>query len=523
MPKLRPRISQSANGEGSPVADGHASIEITKSARHSATFAVGLVASAIMQFAFYAMLTHSVRARVAGAVFESIAFFAILSNVAELGADTGLLRFMPSARLKGTEEAFRVATASVVPPALVSAAISIVAFALAPEIAALVSKHNASAVEHDLRSIVLFLPASTVLAVASAGLRAWEARLPVALNYLVVPICRVGIYGLMLALGAAGVAGVAWAAPYALTCSLSVVFLLARLADERPLNSSNRPAVDDRSTFRTFWAFAWPRSFAASFQVLITWLDVLLVGAILSSQDAAVYSTAGRYLVLSSFGLSAIVAGIAPTAALILDRGDLDHAEKLYRSSTRWAILITWPVLIVLALVPRELMQVFGTAYQRGSTTLAILSAAMMVFVGTGPNGMFLLMGGKSSVNLAIQGLSLSVNVVLNLLLLPRVGLIGAPIAWAVAIVVDALSTALMLKQHFNFHPFDWRYALAVSLPLGVFGVAGLVARFGANQGVVATVILILGATAIYAFFLALFRRQLGLDLLRGIVNGVGR
>ena len=60
---------------------------------------IGAVANGLLQFALVVVVTRSLTRSASGAFFEAIALFLILSNTAELGADTGLTRMIPRYRV----------------------------------------------------------------------------------------------------------------------------------------------------------------------------------------------------------------------------------------------------------------------------------------------------------------------------------------------------------------------------------------------------------------------------------------
>jgi O-antigen/teichoic acid export membrane protein len=101
-------------------------------------------------------------------------------------------------------------------------------------------------------------------------------------------------------------------------------------------------------------------------------------------------------------------------------------------------------------------------------------------------------MSGKTLWTFMNTTLALGLDVVLSVILLPRIGLIAAAIAWAAAIVANNLLPLLQLEIAYRLHPFGHGTLLAMAaaaswlglLPLVVVLVAGqslpvLVAAFG--------------------------------------------
>ena len=121
-------------------------------------------------------------------------------------------------------------------------------------------------------------------------------------------------------------------------------------------------------------------------------------------------------------------------------------------------------------------MRLFGHDYGSGATALTILSLGMLVLTGTGSNGIALLMAGRSSWSLAISATSLAVNLTLNLLLIPHLGIDGAAVAWAVTVLVNNGVTAVLVWKFIRLDPLGngALVALAVS---AIFAVVGFGAR----------------------------------------------
>ena len=75
--------------------------ELRRLARGGALNLVGYVVSGVLAFALAVVVTRLVGARGAGIFFAAVAVFTILSNITELGADTGAVRFIARLREQG--------------------------------------------------------------------------------------------------------------------------------------------------------------------------------------------------------------------------------------------------------------------------------------------------------------------------------------------------------------------------------------------------------------------------------------
>ena len=76
----------------------------------------------------------------------------------------------------------------------------------------------------------------------------------------------------------------------------------------------------------------------------------------------------------------------------------------------------------MMAVFAPVLVQVFGDGFGGGAIVLTILSLAMLASMACGPVDVVLLMGGRSWWSAGNTMVALTLNVVLNLILIPRTG-----------------------------------------------------------------------------------------------------
>jgi O-antigen/teichoic acid export membrane protein len=124
------------------------------------------------------------------------------------------------------------------------------------------------------------------------------------------------------------------------------------------------------------------------------------------------------------------------------------------------------------------LLRLFGAGYEGGETVLVVLGVAGLVGTGVGPVDVVLLMAGRSGWNLGTTALALAVNIVLNILFVPRWGVTGAALAWSASILCSNLIPLVQSWLFLRMHPFGRGTATAVPVALVAYGGTGLLARF---------------------------------------------
>jgi O-antigen/teichoic acid export membrane protein len=125
-------------------------------------------------------------------------------------------------------------------------------------------------------------------------------------------------------------------------------------------------------------------------------------------------------------------------------------------------------------------------------------------------------MGGRSFWNLFNVIVALTVNVTLSLLLVPRIGIAGAAIAWAGSIVVNNVFPLAEVRAFLRVHPFGRGFPASAGSALACYGVFGMLLRLTVGPTVPAFVLWAVLATAAYAALLWRFRDRVELELLGG-------
>jgi O-antigen/teichoic acid export membrane protein len=146
----------------------------------------------------------------------------------------------------------------------------------------------------------------------------------------------------------------------------------------------------------------------------------------------------------------------------------------------------------------------------------------MLVTTGTGPVDVVLLMGGKSSWNLLNTLVAVTLNIVLNIVLIPRFGIVGAAVAWSASLLVNNLAPLVQVRRFLGLHPFGPAYPRVALAALASFGAIGLLVRLVAGTSLPAFVLSAALSSAVYVGLLWSFRDALRLRVLRAALRPLG-
>ena len=210
---------------------------------------------------------------------------------------------------------------------------------------------------------------------------------------------------------------------------------------------------------RELFTFSLPTAFIGLFAVLMIRVDRLCIGVFSPAREVGIYHAASQLAVLFFIVLAALSGIFSPMIADLYHKGEMKRLEELFRVSTKWGIYLTMPVFLMICFAPHEMMTViFGHEYVNGAWPLFILAIGMLINVGAGAVSPLLIMTGHQKRWLVIYSLMLTVNIILNWLLIPRLGMIGAALATAASMSGLSLSGLFQVKRTVGLWPYDYRY-----------------------------------------------------------------
>lgn len=415
-----------------------------------------------------------------GVFFVSLGLFTILSNTLELGADTGLVRMIPRLiTLNRSRELRRTVALAVVPVIVGGAVAAVLVSVYAPTLARVFMEQGSTVLGSSfLRTIAPYLAVAPVATVLIAGTRGFGSVIPfVSIQSIALPLTRPLVIFVLVVAGVATDHRVAnaWGVPWAIAALVAAMVILGQLRRATDGHLDSDPARPVRVVAGDFWSFASARAFAGAAEVTLIWLDVLLVGWLVGPLQAGIYATASRFVTTGTLALQASRIAISPRLSQLLTADQKQAAERLYNGSTRAVVASSWPLYIGLACFAPLILRLFGHGFTHGATALTILSLAMLVDMATGNIATVLLMAGSSRWNLLNASTGLTIDVVVDLILIPHHGATGAAIGWATAIVTINVMACLEVHYLMGLQIFDRANIRAMAVALLCFGLPGVV------------------------------------------------
>jgi len=315
-----------------------------------------------------------------------------------------------------------------------------------------------------LMGAVILLVGSTLVPVQPET-RLWSAImiLPLALLALFSVVMRTAhrivssqFYEQMLrpALVIGGVLGIAVAGGHlsaasamGLTTAAATVALAALVVELRRVFRSASQYEPRYDEWQQWLAVSLPMLMLGVVQELMNQIDIILLGQLADARQAALFAASWRLASLVPFALVGLATMAGPLIAAAYERRSIDELHRVSRMVARAGFAFALISAAVLFLLGRPLLGLFGPDFVAGLDVLSILLLGGIVNAFTGVVAYFTTLTGKERQGLAIFAGALVLSIVLNLVLIPRFGAVGAAVASSSATIAWNLAMLVYVRR----------------------------------------------------------------------------
>ena len=210
------------------------------------------------------------------------------------------------------------------------------------------------------------------------------------------------------------------------------------------------PPADSKAQvgWRDMLVLGAPLMMIAVMNSVIELSDTLLLGMLRSAGDVSIYYVAAKIAALSTTLLFIINGTIAPDISRRWARDDHAGAFAVVRRYARLMLGLAVLILLGIGLLREYILAVFGAQYrEQGAFALLVLASGYFFVLAAGPLGIFMTMTGHHRQYLHNTIATCALNVLLNLILIPRYGVNGACFATAVALALKNVLLCLQYKK----------------------------------------------------------------------------
>jgi O-antigen/teichoic acid export membrane protein len=420
----------------------------------SITF-VGMVFSKAIGFLYRIIVGRGLGPEEYGFLMLGLSTLLLAENISNISVDSGIKRYVPENPEKTSKYLFSALRVSV-PLGIV---FGIGMFIFAPYI---VEAFNLSS---GMATIIRIMSIGVPFGVASSSLNSvFVAREKLRFNIYVNNIYQqlfkllTGIVALFFGLG---LIGVTWGISLSVISSmlLSVYYLKTRFNLSIPEDTNSKKII----------SYSWPLFFSGLMGFVIGWTDTIMIGFFTGSgSEVGIYNAAFPLAQTMTIFMGATTTIAFPVMSGLYSKGKKKEVSRLFKTNTRWVLMFSTPAFLLMVLFPEEILHLsFGPRYTDAAKTLQILAAGFFAGTLVGPTGVILRSTDNQRYSMYNSVLATTANVLINIILIPMLGIIGAAYASIASNLIGTLASAIESYYEEGIHALH-RGVLPVFVASGV-------------------------------------------------------
>ncbi|MFN0255084.1 flippase [Pedobacter ureilyticus] len=204
----------------------------------------------------------------------------------------------------------------------------------------------------------------------------------------------------------------------------------------------------DKGVAKHLISNSWPLAFSAILVSLYMKIDQLMVDNYLGSGELGIYSTVVQLSESWYFIPVAIVTSVFP-AIMNAKRDDIGRYQKRLQNMYDLMVWMSLSIAIATTFIsPLAYRIIYKEEFWSGAHVLSVhVWAGIFVFLGSA-SGQYLIAEGYTKISLIRTAVGAIVNIVLNIYLIPKYGIMGAAIATLAAYFVATFLILIIPKTH---------------------------------------------------------------------------
>jgi len=212
---------------------------------------------------------------------------------------------------------------------------------------------------------------------------------------------------------------------------------------------------------------------------LILWTDTLMIGYFLPEAQVGIYNAAQPTAFLMFMLPYALLILFVPILTELYAKHKKEEFRVVYRTVTKWVFGLNLILLSIFYLFSKDILRIlFGDNYVTASSSLIVLGTGYFIGYIASTIQSLLLVIKKTKIILFNTVIMAVGNILLNIFLIPKYGIVGAAIATGFIFTIRSVLLTIESISITKIIPFKLNYIKIVFSILVVSAIVKYVARF---------------------------------------------
>ncbi len=209
--------------------------------------------------------------------------------------------------------------------------------------------------------------------------------------------------------------------------------------------------------------FSWPLALSETSSSIVGWLDVLMLGYFKTVTEVGIYNVALPTAALLLIIPKAVLSLFLPITTELYGKGDTSELKKIYLTVSKWVFFIVLPIFLLMIVFSKQILTImFGSEYTTGYIALSILMIGYLFTVLHRSSSHTLKMIRKTKIILSGILIAAILNIIVNIILIPKYGMIGGAIATSASFLTTSIIILTYCYKHTKLQPFQKNYIKAI-------------------------------------------------------------
>lgn len=197
-------------------------------------------------------------------------------------------------------------------------------------------------------------------------------------------------------------------------------------------NSETTPST---ITSKDIFKISYPMAISSFYTYLLMTIDVFLLAQFFNLHYTAYYAIAMKVMSILSMVIVGVNINYAPKIAVNYENKDFESLNRNLKEAAKTIAFLNFAVGLVLLFGGKFFLSFFGEHYTEALPAYNILIVTQMIVSLFGMVPMYMNMTGKQQTFHKIMGVAVLVNILSNVVLIPKFNMVGAAISYTVTVL----------------------------------------------------------------------------------------
>ncbi|NPE27410.1 flippase [Methanococcoides sp. SA1] len=194
----------------------------------------------------------------------------------------------------------------------------------------------------------------------------------------------------------------------------------------------------------SFWVYL-----TSGGSVIFTYADTIIIGYYLTNSDVGIYRIAMQLTAISILIPNALYSSVWPRVSKWSHNNNIEKIESIFSQTFTYSLILAVPLFFGGFILSNKLLSlIYAPEYAKGSFVFVIFLLMQIFKIAQMSCNNFLNAMGFPNESFKVTAVASSANIVLNIILIPLIGIEGAAIATLFTMIINAFLSKFMLSKH---------------------------------------------------------------------------